>query len=178
VLYEDLDDIVLVGFSYGGIVVTGALEHIGDRVAHLVYVDAFVPHDGDTVIGLVGGPPPPPVALGQDWLVPPAPRTYDDPAEAAFADPRRNAHPAACFTEPVHLRRPLEAYPFSRTYVKATADAPDAPAAAVFWAAAERARSSPAWRYREVATNHMIPNNRPAELTAILLELVAPSPAS
>ena len=49
VLYEDLRDIVLLGFSYGGFVVTGALEHIAERVRHLVYLDAFVPDDGDTV---------------------------------------------------------------------------------------------------------------------------------
>ena len=54
VWYEDLSDIVLLGYSYGGAVVTGALEHIGDRVRHLVYLDAFVPGDGDTVAGLGG----------------------------------------------------------------------------------------------------------------------------
>ena len=43
VLYEDLRDIVLLGFSYGGLVTTGALEHIADRVSHMVYLDAFVP---------------------------------------------------------------------------------------------------------------------------------------
>ena len=43
VLYEDLDAIVLLGFSYGGLVVTGSLEHIAERVRHLVYLDAFVP---------------------------------------------------------------------------------------------------------------------------------------
>ena len=47
VLYEDLRGVALLGFSYGGFVVTGALEHIGDRVAHLVYLDAFVPRDGE-----------------------------------------------------------------------------------------------------------------------------------
>jgi pimeloyl-ACP methyl ester carboxylesterase len=46
VLYEDLDEIVLLGFSYGGFVVTGALEHIAKRVSHLVYLDAFVPSNG------------------------------------------------------------------------------------------------------------------------------------
>ena len=55
VLYEDVRDIVLLGFSYGGFVVTGALEHIGDRVRHLVYLDAFVPGDGDRVDDLAGG---------------------------------------------------------------------------------------------------------------------------
>src|SRR5207247_627735 len=54
VWYEDLSDIVLLGYSYGGAVVTGALEHIGDRVRHLVYLDAFVPGDGDSVAGLGG----------------------------------------------------------------------------------------------------------------------------
>ena len=54
VWYEDLSDIVLLGYSYGGAVVTGALEHIGDRVRHLVYLDAFVPGNGDTVAGLGG----------------------------------------------------------------------------------------------------------------------------
>lgn len=50
ILYEDLDDITLLGFSYGGFVVTGALEHIASRVRHLVFLDAFVPRaDGDTV---------------------------------------------------------------------------------------------------------------------------------
>src|SRR3954447_6709411 len=46
VLYEDLDAVVLLGFSYGGLVVTGALAHIAARVRHLVYLDAFVPRDG------------------------------------------------------------------------------------------------------------------------------------
>ena len=50
ILYEDLTDIVLLGFSYGGFVVTGALEHIARRVRHLVYLDAFVPDDGDTLL--------------------------------------------------------------------------------------------------------------------------------
>ena len=40
-----------------------------------------------------------------------------------------------------------------------------------FWAAADRARQSPAWRYREIATGHMVPVNRPGELARILLEL-------
>src|SRR5690349_19577036 len=54
VWYEDLSDIVLLGFSYGGFVVTGALGYIAERVRHLVYLDAFVPGDGDTVAGLTG----------------------------------------------------------------------------------------------------------------------------
>ena len=55
VRYEDLNGIVLLGYSYGGLVVTGALDHIGDRVRHLVYLDAFVPGDGDSLSAMTGG---------------------------------------------------------------------------------------------------------------------------
>jgi pimeloyl-ACP methyl ester carboxylesterase len=171
VLYEDLTDIVLLGFSYGGFVVTGALEHIADRVRELVYLDAFVPGDGDSVLGLAGIGDPPRMAVGEDWLVPAAPRELDDPAEAAFAEPRRVAHPIGCFPEPVRLRTPLEDLPLGRTYIKATGASPDDPGESVFRAAADRARTSPAWRYHEIATNHMVASNRPAELAEILLSL-------
>jgi pimeloyl-ACP methyl ester carboxylesterase len=171
ILYEDLTEIVLLGFSYGGFVVTGALEHIADRVAHLVYLDAFVPDHGDTLLALTGQAVQPAIALGEAWLVPPTPRAYDDPAEAAFSNPRRVAHPLACFLEPVRLRRPLEDFAFARTYIKATADAGDSPGAQAFWAAAARAKASAAWSYYEIATNHLVPSNRPQELVEILLKL-------
>lgn len=54
ILFEELRDIVLVGYSYGGAVVTAALEHVADRLRELVYLDAFVPADGQTVTGLSG----------------------------------------------------------------------------------------------------------------------------
>jgi len=183
VLYEDLRDIVLLGFSYGGFVVTGALEHMAERVRHLVYLDAFVPGDGDSVESLSGGGAGRGgdgagrgvigrgvIGLGRDWLVPPQAREFDDPAEAAWASARRTPHPVGCFTEPVRLARPLEDYPFTRTYVKATGE-PRPEAGGPFWAAADRAMASPAWRYREIATGHMIASNRPGELAWLLLEL-------
>jgi pimeloyl-ACP methyl ester carboxylesterase len=171
VLYEDLNDIVLLGFSYGGVVVTGALEHIGDRVSHLVYLDAFVPGDGDSVASLSGGlAGPGAITLGREWLVPPQDREFDDPAEAAWSRARRTPHPAGCFTEPVRLTRPLEDYPFTRTYIKATGQPRSGPGDP-FWAAADRAKGSPAWRYREIGTSHMVASNRPGELVSILLEL-------
>jgi pimeloyl-ACP methyl ester carboxylesterase len=54
ILYEDLRDIVLLGYSYGGSVVTGALEFVWDRVSHLVYLDAFVPFNGQSVDDMLG----------------------------------------------------------------------------------------------------------------------------
>jgi pimeloyl-ACP methyl ester carboxylesterase len=176
--YEDLDGIVLLGYSYGGFVVTGALEHIGERVRHLVYLDAFVPGDGDTLNSIRGGATPGGAVaaagrvpeLGAEWLVPPPPRSFDDPAEQEWASARRTPHPVGCFTEPVRLARPLEDYPFSRTYIKATGE-PRPEAGHPFWDAADRASGSPAWRYHEIDTNHMIPANRPGEMVRLLLEL-------
>jgi pimeloyl-ACP methyl ester carboxylesterase len=48
ILYEDLHDVVLVGHSYGGMVITGVLDEIPDRIRHVVYLDAFVPEDGES----------------------------------------------------------------------------------------------------------------------------------
>ena len=170
VLYEDLDRIVLLGFSYGGMVVSGALEHIGDRVASLVFLDAFVPRDGDSVYGLLGRSDDP-VAPGRPWLVDGPLRAYDDPAEAAFSVPRRTPQPVSCFTEPVRLSRALEDFPFARTYIRATVPDPGTPGNAAFDDAAARARASSAWRYEEIATTHLVAQNRPAELTRLLLDL-------
>ena len=171
VLYEDLDEITLLGFSYGGMVVAGCLEHIAPRVRHLVFLDAFVPDDGQCLFDLVGRTTDRRIRVGEAWLMPPTPRDFDDPAEAEFANARRNPHPVACFVEPVRLHQPLEAFPFSRTYIRASADAPDAPGKDAFDAAAARARRSDAWAYREIATNHMVASNRPSELTEMLLEM-------
>ena len=173
VLYEDLTEIVLLGFSYGGFVVTGALEHIAERVSHLVYLDAFVPDDGDTPLEHVTGIEPGPATLGEDWLVPSPERTFDVPDEEAWMVPRRTPHPIGCFTERVRLARPLEDFEFARTYIKATLDpATDLGADALLRAAA-RADASPAWRYREIATTHLVPSNRPDELADLLLDLDA-----
>jgi pimeloyl-ACP methyl ester carboxylesterase len=172
VLYEDLQDIVLLGFSYGGFVVTGSLEHIAARVQHLVYLDAFVPGQGDSVWGQIRGTGRTGITLGEEWLVGGPVREFDDPAESAWMAPRRTLHPRGCFTEPVFLAQPLESYPFTRSYIKATASPPEDPGNAAFWRAARHAQSSPAWHYHEIDSNHMVANNRPAELAALLLGLV------
>jgi pimeloyl-ACP methyl ester carboxylesterase len=175
ILYEDLTDIVLLGYSYGGMVVTGALEHVADRVTHLVYLDAFKPADGESLADLSGAPyRKPAIGPGGDWLVPPLSRPMDDEAAADWFGSRRCAHPAGCFTEPVRLRKPLEEYPFSRTYIKALQEAPqpDNGGPSAFWRAAAAVQADPAWRYREIDTDHLIPINRPAELAELLLELV------
>ncbi len=48
IVWEELEDVVLVGHSYGGNVITGVADRMKDRLAHAVYLDAFVPKDGDS----------------------------------------------------------------------------------------------------------------------------------
>ena len=171
ILYEDLNDIVLVGFSYGGFVVSGALEHIADRVSDLVFLDAFVPHSGESVFGHLRGASRSRIELGEEWLLTGPTREYVDPAEAAWMTARRTAHPMGCFTEPVYISKPLEDFGFSRTYIKAT----HAPAGDVgndaFWRAAKNAASSTAWRYAEVDSNHMLASNKPNETAQLLINV-------
>jgi pimeloyl-ACP methyl ester carboxylesterase len=51
--YEDLHDVVLCGHSYGGLVISGVVEAVPERVAALVYLDAFVPEDGQSLHDMV-----------------------------------------------------------------------------------------------------------------------------
>src|SRR6476659_2841608 len=48
ILWENLHDVVLVGHSYGGMVVTGVADRVPDRIGHLVYLDALVPENGQS----------------------------------------------------------------------------------------------------------------------------------
>ncbi|MGE3075963.1 MAG: alpha/beta fold hydrolase [Dehalococcoidia bacterium] len=174
VWYEDLHDITLVGYSYGGMVVTGALDHLGGRVKHLVYLDAFVPGDGQSLQDLTGRPQEVAESFpGGDWLLPPMPREYDDPADAAFTAPRRVNHPAGCFNDPVRLRTPLEERGISLTYIKATGEPRPDGGGGPFWVAADRTKADARWRYEEIATNHMIPFNRAQEFAEIILDVAA-----
>lgn len=52
--FEDLHGVVLVGHSYGGMVIAGVAERVPDRIARLVYFDAFLPEDGESVVSLFG----------------------------------------------------------------------------------------------------------------------------
>jgi pimeloyl-ACP methyl ester carboxylesterase len=54
ILFEDLHDVILVGHSYGGMVITGVADRVSDRIKRLIYLDAFVPEDGESVESMQG----------------------------------------------------------------------------------------------------------------------------
>jgi pimeloyl-ACP methyl ester carboxylesterase len=168
ILYEGLSDVILLGFSYGGFVVTGSLEFIADRVAHLVYLDAFVPADGETVGTHVLGVERPAVEIGEDWLMQSPEREYDNKGEGEWMSQRRVAHPLGCLHDPIHLAQALEQFPFTRTYIQATQNPDTDIGVEALKRAAIAAKDSPHWDYHALETTHMIPNNMPIELTEIL----------
>ncbi len=169
ILYEDLNDIVLLGFSYGGMVVTGALKHIGERVSQLVYLDALVPVDGESAGELLKiTMPPANVDPGVSWLLPPRERECVTPEETLWANQRRSMQPLKTFTDRVELDRPVTDWDVGLTYIKATADA-DEQSDSAFWQASRHAQQSADWQYHEIECNHMVPSNRPDELVEILL---------
>lgn len=169
ITYEDLDPIILLGFSYGGMVVTGAIAEIGDRISDLIYLDAFVPEDGQSAETLVGVDAKT-MAGSSGWLIPFSPRELATPEETEWSAKRRSPQPIRTFTEKVALTKPLEDNPFGLTYIKATND-PNESETSGFWSAAQKAKTSDRWRYEEIATNHMIPMMEPDRLVSLLLEI-------
>ena len=79
--YEDLRDIVLLGHSYGRMVATGVADRARDRIAQLIYLDAFVPEDGQSLLDL--NEPDrqrmQELVKAGDWRVPPRPASPDLP---------------------------------------------------------------------------------------------------
>ena len=67
---EELSDIVLVGHSYGGMVVTGVADSLPGKISSLVYLDAFVPKSGDALVKLLPPGNPPPEAASEYTLAP------------------------------------------------------------------------------------------------------------
>lgn len=163
--YEDLTDIILVGHSYGGMVVTGVIDSVADRVKHLVYLDAFLPANGQSLFDLSGGGP----QTTDDWRVPGMQRNEDpnDP-ETVWSNARRVGHPKATLEEKVKLAVPLEERPFSLTYIQATGRDGGGNA---FDSAAERLRSNPRWTVRQISGGHSMQVSNPEGLARLLLEL-------
>ncbi len=102
ILFEDLHDVILVGHSYGGMVITGVADRIPERISRLVYLDALVPVDGDnaTSLGKFGATL---AAKAKDgfiapwWLKPNKPYPKDVP------------QPVKTLTDAIHLTHPAAA---------------------------------------------------------------------
>jgi pimeloyl-ACP methyl ester carboxylesterase len=103
--FEDLTEVVLLAHSYGGMVGTGVADRARARIKRLIYLDAFVPNDGESVLDLLR----PEVraqrtAGGSDWRILLVPMSPDTSAEdRAWAEPRRLPQPARTFAQKLKL---------------------------------------------------------------------------
>jgi pimeloyl-ACP methyl ester carboxylesterase len=180
--FEDLQDVVLCGASYGGIAVTGAADRAADRIALLVYVDALVPADGQSGLDLL------PEAFGEivraaaderghGWLSPPdavlPPEGLIPEADRARYVARMRAQPVATFTESIRLGGGVERLP--RAFVRCTGGVLDLGSDPIAPMAA-RARAE-GWLYRELAAPHDPHLFDPAGTAAVLHELAAAASA-
>ena len=170
---EELDQIVLCGHSYGGAVITGVAQAAADRLAALVYVDAFVPESGESSFGRMGEAAAEAIRQaardqGDGWRVPPrssAIHKMIDPADAALYDRRVVGHPIGCMEQAITHTEPWRRVD-SLTYIHATANAPSP-----FGAIAARLAEDPAWTLHELPCGHIVALDLPNELTEILLNI-------
>jgi pimeloyl-ACP methyl ester carboxylesterase len=169
--YENLSSVVLVGHSYGGMVISGVAERMPGRLSHLVYLDAFLPEAGQSVLDLLPEQRSAQLreqaaAYGDGWLVPaPPPESYGvvEPADLEWVRPRLGPQPLATLDQPLDRLAPIDPA-ITRSYIACT----EFPAFRPF---AERVRHDPAWRSREIASGHDAMVTQPRSLANILMEL-------
>lgn len=173
IFHEDLNDVILIGHSYGGLVATGVADKMPERLSQVVYLDAFAPVPGDTMLGLA------PSELrvrweegaksqGDGWRVPPSPMPPDTADEdIAWVMPRRHPQPLKTMTQPLALSRGETALP--RSYIYCTRVGPGD----MFGPFARKAKADPRWRYFEMDASHNPHITAPEALADILCAIAS-----
>ena len=152
--WKDLNGIVLVGHSYGGMVITGVAEQLQNRIAAIVYLDAFMPADGQSLRDLNHAPVP------TEKLSPPRTAAYFhvNAADSAWVESKLTPHPMQCFTENLKVTGAYQAIP---PLFKSPA----------FDDALAKCRADHSWKTETVTCGHDVMIDQPTELTAILEKL-------
>jgi pimeloyl-ACP methyl ester carboxylesterase len=163
--YENLHDVILVGISGGGMAITGTAERVPERIGHLIYLDAFVPQDGQSIADMLG----PELASGLEqraqvhgggWRVP------HDPPDAD----RRTDVMLNMMKQPLAVTSQAAAQ-LRRTYVLHTGKPADSWLTPVFGRIASRVREEEGWNYCERPFEHWPLLDRSHEVALLLLEL-------
>jgi len=189
--YEDLHDVILVGHSYSGMIITGVAERIPERLSQLVYLDASVPTDGQNsydadfidetakleaiAADLAGG-----MEAGMPGFRPVSPEIVEwlqgaitDPAEAEWIIAKLVPHPLLSDQQPVRLGNPAAAA-LPRAFILATADKDleADPQMDPYVLIVEKVRSDPNWTIIEMDDNHLVNLNNPQGTAEALLSLL------
>ncbi|SFO19089.1 Pimeloyl-ACP methyl ester carboxylesterase [Bradyrhizobium sp. Ghvi] len=144
--WEDIRDAVLVGHSYAGWVITGATEHIGERLAGIVYIDAFLPEDGQRPYDVLPEPQQTAIAAAMDrgdLGRPGATSTLlriQKAEDAAWVDQKMTPHPLAVTMDRLKLTGAVE-----RVGKKLFVRTPQF-ASPAYDAALERCKNTEGWR--------------------------------
>ena len=159
VVFEDLSDVVLVGHSYGGMVIAGVADRVPTRLAHLIYVDAFLPRNGESMVDCTVGM--------TDDVVGTIPETAVEfgllePGDMAWIAPRLGVQPRRTFRQPIRLRESASP-PYRRAFVQTSEGFDDF---------ARRARDDGYTIRALLEANHNPMITRPRELATLLDELV------
>lgn len=178
---NDLRDVILVGHSYGGFVITGAADRIAERLQRLVYLDAFVPADGDSGASLSEAAAAGKPALGNasrdeilanrsDEFRVPAPTAAMLGAsmeiDSSWLGPRLTPMPAATAFQPLQLKNPESTAALPRSYILCREGS------GLFEYFAARARAAN-WDYHELDTGHVPMITKPRATADALLEIAA-----
>ncbi|WP_020416971.1 alpha/beta fold hydrolase [Amycolatopsis sp. ATCC 39116] len=174
---EDLTDVVLVGHSYAGLVISSVANELPDRIARLVYLDAMVPEDGESaadVLPVTQGLIDLALASESGWRVPPMPELpppaglfgVTDPDDIAWLRTMLSDQPVRCLQQPVRLDNPAtRAIP--RTHIHCTVK-PEGFSRRPVPAVQPNGTPAEVW---ELPTGHDCMITTPVELSELLLKL-------
>jgi pimeloyl-ACP methyl ester carboxylesterase len=177
--WEELSDVVLCAHSYGGCVASGVADRIPDRIGALVYLDAFVLHDGESLHSTL---PPAQRNLqieltrqhGEGWKVPPIPAEVFgvNVNDREWVNRQCTMQPLATFQQAIKLKGSAETIPTTFILANGWNDSP-------FPLFCERAKEK-GWKTLSIRCGHDVMLDRPEELTRTLLEAagIPPNQAS
>jgi pimeloyl-ACP methyl ester carboxylesterase len=162
VAHQDYDGAVLVGHSYGGVVITGVADRLPSYLRALVYLDAFVPEDGDSVYALTD-------EEQRAWYLADAEGPdggHPGVAPLPHFDPRTRPHPRGTLLQRITLVGLWEQVPVKH-YVAATGWATPSPFAPTL----ERIRATPGWTVHEWPTTHDVLADGPDRVVELLTKV-------
>jgi pimeloyl-ACP methyl ester carboxylesterase len=176
IVEDDLTDVILVGHSYAGLVISAGADQVPERIAELVYLDAMVPEDGESACDVM---PVTKLILdaaksSSDWRIPPpqpasSPGLFGvtDPADVAWLRSILSDDSVRCFQQSVRLGNPASSA-IPRTHIHCTADLPPGYTRRPVPGIQPNGTPAQVW---ELPTGHDCMITMPAELTDLLLKL-------
>jgi pimeloyl-ACP methyl ester carboxylesterase len=170
---EQLTGVILAGHSYGGQVITGVADRVADRIAALVYIDAFVGEDGKSCFDMdlpefVTGHIDRAQSSGGHTSPPFSARLFGvNPADQAWVDASCTPQPIATLAERLSLTGAYKAIA-NKSYIYATGWSPS-PFTRIY----RSLLSDPTWRFHELSCGHDTMIDMPEETARILMEAAA-----